>query len=1167
MRKIVFISGILFFGLTSSALAAVNYSRSPSGNPITSPVTINVSVDDFSDFGFTENINSWLILMQSQEEWEEFSDCYSSDTLSVSNIFSIPVGEQVAVIVIRGYEQNCEGSEYQYELEYNSGELIFTSSGSYVPPPSGFLSSRPEIAITVPKKGLSFSSSMKIEYQATDKNDLGSNKEKTELGLGLTPASIFYSDKIYEWNHTIIDEFDKVLIAKGLPASGQYIWSIPKELADGSLYRIIIDAVDNLGDIGENISDFFTIDHTAPVFTILADRSEITKTGEVKITAQSSKDLVAPPKLTVTQRGYKAVEVLMSGAGKLFEGIYKIVTGFDGPAVVDIFGEDQSGNVSTGIVSGQRFSVGIEPPPKPIIDFPLQEKVVTKENGIAVRGKVREDTEVILLLNGTTEFKTKPDKEGVFFFEKISLDPQYHNGENIFNIISRDEDGNESQPAIITVKFNFDPEVSFSFPAKDSTLSATSTIKISANDKNNDILLFSYEIKPASGDNWTLVASSTPNKRYVLDTRNFSDGQYALRVTASDGFAEAQATSSVFSIKNFLPVITFASGELMITNNKNIVITGDIIAPENPEGKNKILELEYSTDNGKLWKKVDVGGGAESFLSSAFSVSLSDLKEDEYSILFRAKDSRGFYGRAVKTVIVDFGPPEKPVVSSTKTSLLITDRDDEDSGLAGTQFTVSGTAEPKSEVSVVLADKIFKATAGGDGAFAVHGVTLKQHNKNDFVVFATDKARNKSPETSASVVYNNPPIIKFISPRQDRGLHGVSDIQWKIEDIDNDSIANVSLSFRKGNNPFSVLTKSAADNAFKWDVSGFQEGSGYQLKLEATDSITPTSQTIDIFVDNTPPEIELSPLNQNSFKKAFTLSGQGKASDNLSGVEFIEYSINRKDWFKTVMTGGYLNKTASFKISHPFKLGDGEYDFGARAVDAAGNISKPVFQKIIVDMTPPRIGSYTVSLGQLNFLPKNGSFEIIAGNKIKLIISLEQDTKEAFLELGGEKINLVKNKATGLWEAEIIFGVIGKSTMKITAIDLLDNKISDKEVGMFKIIPAGKISSTDENGKTNPVEGAEIKTSIWNEDSNSFVDWQAENFGGSNPTASLQGGEYKLALPAGKFRLLVEKAGFERIKTNDFILSDPSFINFDFTLVKLRGVWGFLQNIIGKIGL
>ena len=283
MRKIFLFAIFSFLVLPSISFGAVSYSRSPSGNPITSPVSISVSVDNFSDFGFDPANVYYQVVFNGYDGSDIAGQCRPSTILSFQESFELLAGFVTDAIFARGSTDDvCGGAQGQaeYFFEYNNNEPIFTSGGSYEPPlPSGFSSSRPEIAITSPKKNSMFSSSMKIDYQATDKNDSGGVAEKEQLGLGLTPVSIFYSDKIYEWNHSLIDALDKTLIAKDLAPQGSYAWDIPKELAEGSLYRIIIDAADNGGDVGENISELFTIDRTAPVFSIAVDRSAIKETG------------------------------------------------------------------------------------------------------------------------------------------------------------------------------------------------------------------------------------------------------------------------------------------------------------------------------------------------------------------------------------------------------------------------------------------------------------------------------------------------------------------------------------------------------------------------------------------------------------------------------------------------------------------------------------------------------------------------------------------------------------------------------------------------------------------------------------------------------------------------------------------------------------------------
>ncbi len=67
---------------------------------------------------------------------------------------------------------------------------------------------------------------------ASDKNDLGGAEEKSLLGLGDNPVSLYYSDKITEWDHTYIDPSIKTLIANNLPTKGPYTWNI-KDLVPG----------------------------------------------------------------------------------------------------------------------------------------------------------------------------------------------------------------------------------------------------------------------------------------------------------------------------------------------------------------------------------------------------------------------------------------------------------------------------------------------------------------------------------------------------------------------------------------------------------------------------------------------------------------------------------------------------------------------------------------------------------------------------------------------------------------------------------------------------------------------------------------------------------------------------------------------------------------------
>ncbi|MCP6719838.1 MAG: peptidoglycan-binding protein [Patescibacteria group bacterium] len=138
----------------------------------------------------------------------------------------------------------------------NGGGGSVTSAG-------GKLAHRPEIEIISPKKGV-FNDSIKIDYKATDKNDeLG----QENLGLGSAPVSIFYSKS------TDVIRLKK-LIAKNLPAVGLYDWDIT-DIPDRDDYAIIIEATDNSKEVGQAISETFSIDSTVPVVKVYSSGAEI----------------------------------------------------------------------------------------------------------------------------------------------------------------------------------------------------------------------------------------------------------------------------------------------------------------------------------------------------------------------------------------------------------------------------------------------------------------------------------------------------------------------------------------------------------------------------------------------------------------------------------------------------------------------------------------------------------------------------------------------------------------------------------------------------------------------------------------------------------------------------------------------------------------------------
>lgn len=1005
---------------------------------------------------------------------------------------------------------------------------------------------RPEVKIISPLSGKDYGNIVEINYEATDKND---EAGQPELGMRENSVSIYYSKTS--------DIRQKIQIGANLPAKGVFKWDT-KDIPEGDTYRILIEATDKSNEMGWSATDEFGIDHTIPFFTVKTEPNA-TRGEDVKIIINSTKELAEIPTAAVRQNEFRAIPLELKGEKDHFEGIYKVISGYDGPAEIKIKGIDLSGNESSSIISGGFFSVGILPPPKPLIISPLDKEIISSEF-VNVKGKARGDTEVILIVNGSEKYVVFPDKGEDFIFSHIKLKADFNRGLNFLNIISVDAAKNQSEPAIISLKFNIEPVLSVVSPVSGQKVSETTEILLDVFDKNRDVLNFIYEISRDGGKNWTLLNSSK-NKRFLWDTSDSSDGVYSLRVTADDGFSKKISKVDGIIVENLSPAIFFTDGDSSNINKDEYLLKGTASVSDKISGVS-LNALEYSLDGGNNWTSADPDDGSFNSAKESFSASLTNLEEKKYRVIFRAKDGRGVYGKAVKNLIVDFGPPLPPAIENISNGDILNMSFDTDKEKEGLQIVVSGRAEPSSVINAVAEDKTYVGIADRNGNFKVSGVHIPVHGENRISLFAIDGAGNKSEKSGISVRYNNPPIVTFINPRMGRGLNHRAEIKFDVKDPDFDPIKSIVLSYRENSAaPFKILAKDPPNNSYIWDVGGFPSSKDYELKVEAGDGISSVSMINKIFIDNTSPKANIQILKSKEFNNNWTFEADGYASDDFSGVEYVEYSLDEDHWFKAMITGGYLARNATFKIKHPFDLPDGNYKLSYRSVDAAGNISQIKSEDIRVDTTAPRVGSFILTSGSINLYPENGEFIIPENIKLMLKVSLESDTLNAVISLNGQDHPLLKNNSSGLWEREFDSGGVGGFQIKVSASDTLGNKTEGKKIADIKAVKDGTVK--DGTGK--PIAGASITAYVFDFDKQDYAPWRASSYGMVNPVKTDAKGRYMMLLPQGKYQLRIKAAYFVNIKTTEFVLKEPKFINLDFVMQPQEGIRGFIDTLLKKI--
>jgi len=616
-----------------------------------------------------------------------------------------------------------------------------------------------------------------------------------------------------------------------------------------------------------------------------------------------------------------------------------------------------------------------------------------------------------------------------------------------------------------------------------------------------------------------------------------------------------------FALYNLWAKITFPEEQTFI-NKDTVTIEGIVESSKRTRRTGLIGSVEYSLDREKSWLPARAKDGSFNESIEDFTFYLDNLKEGTHQVVIRGNDASGIIAKATKTIVVDFTRPVPPSVLTPQTGVVVGDVDDLDIDSAGVQIPLSGKTEKENTILITNSQATFEGISDSSGNFDIE-VTLRKHGENVLNVVTIDPAGNRSKQETISIVYNNPPDIKLLWPREGGGLNHVAEVVYEIQDKDLDPVIASSLSYRKsGEVATHLIVENLEENTFSWDVSELPEGE-YKLIIKATDGVSKNTLTRKFIVDNTKPTIVSKPLEKKILNEAIKLKANSTAEDNLSGIEYVEYSIDGENWYKALITEGHRTKTADSRFTYPYLLPDGKHPVSFRATDVAGNVSDATSpQEVIIDTSPPRVGNYTISSGPFILLPEGETFKIPENITTAFVLSLEKDTEEAVLTIGESEFPL--KKLTGLWRTDISPLPIGVYSLVIWAKDVFGNTRQKREIGRIAVVPKGRIIF-ESDGKQQPLEDAAMTISVFNKENQSWVQWQAGAHRLSNPVFTNKNGEYTILLPAGTYQIVVQKIGFQRLKSSSFTIRRPHFITSDFRLEPRVGFRGFFEDLIERI--
>jgi hypothetical protein len=170
-----------------------------------------------------------------------------------------------------------------------------------------------------------------------------------------------------------------------------------------------------------------------------------------------------------------------------------------------------------------------------------------------------------------------------------------------------------------------------------------------ASDENNDMLVYRVEIRGVKESAWKLLKDNVKERYFSWDTGAFPDGEYVLRVTASDSPSNppaqalsASLVSDPFFIDNTPPQISNLTGSAASGNKLDIHWTAR-------DARSTIDHAEYSV-NGGDWILIDPANRLSDSPEEEYHLVIDRPSADEQVIAVRVSDE--FDNQAVDKIVI-----------------------------------------------------------------------------------------------------------------------------------------------------------------------------------------------------------------------------------------------------------------------------------------------------------------------------------------------------------------------------------------------------------------------------------------------------------------------------------------------------------------------------------
>jgi len=705
-----------------------------------------------------------------------------------------------------------------------------------------------------------------------------------------------------------IDSTNWVKMTFVSPWSGSWDTS---NFADGE-HTLTVRATDNASHVAEQ-SIIVIVDNNIPTLMIRAPIPNEYIEGTYTFQA-TSMDTVGIDYVEITVFGITQIMSHNPLTGH-YEYTVNTFTELDGTYDVSMTAYDLSGKTTS--VGPRSFNVDNNEPLL-TIDKPVDGQYLSNNYIVYVTSTDIFITAVEYKVD-TTQWVTmigpQPNWTGIWNTTKFT------DGGHTLTIRARDAAGHVTEQSVDVVLDNHDPTITINSPISGQYIDSVFTFQIAAEDSPSveNIGIDYVEITVFGSTQLALYNTLTGYYEYMISTYAMNDDTYNITACAFDLSGKwAVAGPIFFNVDNNAPLLIMNSpgnGEY-VEGNYSVNITAiDAF----------IFSVEYRID---MTNWIGMTLQTNDFWT-AFWNTTKDI-DGSHRVSIRALDYSGKVTEQWVDVFVDNFGPTCNIVSPAPNQYV------EDTFT----FQIAATdAVGIDYVAVSVYGMVINATYNmqtGYYEFPLDTRLEPEDNVRNVSAIALDlSGKNAADGPISFKVDNHPPVLKIIYPSNGDYISG--------EIIVNISAQDAFI----GPQEYSIDDRGWEPIVVPWNTTATLDG-WHTLSIRVMDMIGHlTQQTINVYVDNTPPKCSIiSPVEDQFIERIHTF--EISATDYV-GIDFVTITM-----FGMMIEIPYNSETGYYEYSMDTRtVDDGIYTINATAFDKSGKSTEAESIIFRVDNTPP----------------------------------------------------------------------------------------------------------------------------------------------------------------------------------------------------------------------